>query len=139
MVASCRSDTMKQMSVFPWVSIGEASQQGNWFVFGPGSTSKCTSSQCFGSSSCRSALSSVKCPCGFFFAFFFLRSEQHFALAYRACFLRVLLLIFAVHFAAASSRNQIRRYLVYSLFVFPRCFRSVSYFPGRAFDVLLHS
>ena len=27
---------MKQMSVFPLWSIGEASHQGNWFVFGPG-------------------------------------------------------------------------------------------------------
>ena len=35
MVASFRSDAMRQMSVFPIVSIGEASQQDNWFVFGP--------------------------------------------------------------------------------------------------------
>ena len=36
MVARFRSDTKRQNVSFSIVSIGEASQQGNWFLFGPG-------------------------------------------------------------------------------------------------------
>ena len=86
----------------------------SWTSFVP-STSVYTSSQCLWSSSCHSALSSVKClltynyVSGFLFAFFFPGSELHVtrcsALAFLPCFLSIFRLIFAVHFAAASSRN----------------------------------
>ena len=75
-----------------------------------------------------SSLSSVKCPftyssvSGFLRVFFFLGSKLHFtrcsALALLACFLSVLLLIFAVHLAAASSCSLTWHSLEYSLLLF---------------------
>ena len=93
-----------------------------------------TSSQCLWSSSCHSALSSVKCPSmynsvsGFLLPFAFPGSKLHFtkcsALAFLACLLSTLLLIFVVHLAAASSRNLTFSgvlIIYFSLCAFVRC------------------